>query len=86
MTKITTLHPGEHFMFKNFEWVCLDPNHPDGGVLAIMAEQWAKALKTDCKPNTNTYLSTILFVTTFIWHGETTIWTYGSVRNIYQTL
>ncbi len=20
-------------MFKNFEWVCLDPNHPDGGVL-----------------------------------------------------
>lgn len=42
MTKITTLHPGEHFMFKNFEWVCLDPNHPDGGLLAIMAEPWAR--------------------------------------------
>lgn len=42
MTNITTLHPGEHFMFKNFEWVCLDPNHPDGGVLAIMAKPWAK--------------------------------------------
>lgn len=39
MTDIKSLHPGEHFMFKNFEWVCLDPNHPDGGVLAIMAEQ-----------------------------------------------
>lgn len=42
MTNITTLRPGEHFMFKNFEWVCLDPNHPDGGVLAIMAKPWAK--------------------------------------------
>lgn len=40
MTNITTLRPGEHFMFKNFEWVCLDPNHPDGGLLAIMAEPW----------------------------------------------
>lgn len=28
MTNITTLRPGEHFMFKGFEWVCLDPNHP----------------------------------------------------------
>lgn len=42
MTNITTLRPGEHFMFKNFEWVCLDPNHPDGGLLAIMATPWAK--------------------------------------------
>lgn len=42
MTNITTLRPGEHFMFKNFEWVCLDPNHPDGGVLAIMAKPWAE--------------------------------------------
>lgn len=33
MTNIITLRPGEHFMFKNFEWVCLDPHHPDGGVL-----------------------------------------------------
>ena len=45
MTNITTLRPGEHFMFKNFEWVCLDPNHPDGGLLAIMAEPWAKEVK-----------------------------------------
>ena len=45
MTNITTLHPGEHFMFKNFEWVCLDPNHPDGGVLAIMAKPLAKYVK-----------------------------------------
>lgn len=45
MTNITTLRPGKHFMFKNFEWVCLDPNHPDGGVLAIMAKQWANDVK-----------------------------------------
>lgn len=45
MTNITTLRPGEHFMFKNFEWVCLDPNHPDGGVLSIMAKPWAKDVK-----------------------------------------
>lgn len=45
MTDITTLRPGEHFMFKSFEWVCLDPNHPDGGVLAIMAKPWAKDVK-----------------------------------------
>lgn len=45
MTNITTLCPGEHFMFKGFEWVCLDPNHPDGGVLAIMATPWAKDVK-----------------------------------------
>lgn len=45
MTNITTLRPGEHFMFKGFEWVCLDPNHPDGGLLAIMSEPWAKDVK-----------------------------------------
>lgn len=45
MTNITTMRPGEHFMFKNFEWVCLDPNHPDGGVLAIMAKPWIENAK-----------------------------------------
>lgn len=62
MTNITTMRPGEHFMFKNFEWVCLDPNHPDGGVLAIMAEPWAKDVKfctsdkfADEKDNWNNY-------------------------------
>lgn len=62
MTNITTLRPGEHFMFKGFEWVCLDPNHPDGGVLAIMAKTWAKDVKfcpsdkfTDEKGNWNNY-------------------------------
>ena len=62
MTNITTLQPGEHFMFKGFEWVCLDPNHPDGGVLAIMAKTWAKDVKfcpsdkfTDEKGNWNNY-------------------------------
>lgn len=62
MTNITTLRPGEHFMFKNFEWVCLDPNHPDGGVLAIMAEPWAKDVRfcpsdkfADEKGNWNNY-------------------------------
>lgn len=45
MTNITTLRPGEHFMFKNFEWVCLDPNHPDGGVLAIMEKPWKEDAK-----------------------------------------
>ena len=62
MTNITTLRPGEPFMFKNFEWVCLDPNHPDGGVLAIMATPWTKDVKfcpsdkfTDEKGNWNNY-------------------------------
>lgn len=62
MTNITTLRPGEHFMFKGFEWVCLDPNHPDGGVLAIMATPWAKDVKfcpgvsfADEKGNWNNY-------------------------------
>lgn len=62
MTDITTLRPGEHFMFKNFEWVCLDQNHPDGGVLAIMAKPWAKDVKfcpsdkfADEKGNLNNY-------------------------------
>lgn len=26
MHNITTLRPGEHFMFKGFEWCCLDPH------------------------------------------------------------
>lgn len=62
MTSITTLRPGEHFMFKGYEWVCLDPNHPDGGVLAIMAKPWAKDVKfcpsdkfADEKGNWNNY-------------------------------
>lgn len=62
MTNITTLRPGEHFMFKGFEWVCLDPHHPDGGVLAIMVEPWAKGVKfspndkfADEKGNWNNY-------------------------------
>ena len=62
MTNITTLRPGEHFMFKNFEWVCLDPNHPDGGVMAIMAKPWQKDVKfcpsgkfIDEKGNWNNY-------------------------------
>lgn len=62
MTNITTLRPGEHFMFKTFEWVCLDPHHPDGGVLAIMAKPWAKDVKfcqsdkfADEKGNWNNY-------------------------------
>ncbi len=67
MTNITTLHPGEHFMFKNFEWVCLDPNHPDGGVLAIMAKPLAKDVKfcpderyADEKGNWNNYRTSLL--------------------------
>lgn len=62
MHNITTLRPGEHFMFKGFEWVCLDPNHPDGGVMAIMAKPWAKDVKfcpsdkfTDERGNWNNY-------------------------------
>lgn len=49
-------------MFKNFEWVCLDPNHPDGGVLAINAKQWANDVQfcpsdkfADEKGNWNNY-------------------------------
>ena len=62
MTNITTLRPGEHFMFKGLEWVCLDPNHPDGGVMAIMAKPLAKDVKfcpsdkfTDESGNWNNY-------------------------------
>lgn len=62
MTNITTLRPGEHFMFKGFEWVCLDPDHHDGGVLAIMATPWSKDKKfcpsclfADEKGNMNNY-------------------------------
>lgn len=64
MTNITTLRPGEHFIFKGFEWVCLDPNHPDGGVMSIMATPWKKDVRfctdrryTDGKGNWNNYFS-----------------------------
>lgn len=67
MTNITTLRPGEHFMFKNFEWVCLDPNHPDGGVLALMAKPWKEDVRfcpdmryTDVKGNWNNYFSSFI--------------------------
>lgn len=67
MTNITTLRPGEHFMFKGFEWVCLDPHHPDGGVLAIMAKPWRNGLKfcpdeqyADEKGNWNNYRTSLL--------------------------
>ena len=70
MTNITTLRPGEHFMFKSFEWVCLDPNHPDGGVLAIMAKPWRNDLKfcpdepderyADEKGNWNNYRTSLV--------------------------
>lgn len=67
MTNITTLQPGEHFMFKSFEWVCLDPNHPDGGLLAIMAEPWGKNIKfykyerhADEKGNLNNYRTSLI--------------------------
>ena len=62
MTNITTLRPGEHFMFKGFEWICLDPHHPDGGVMVVMAKPWAKDVKfcpsdkfADEKGNWNNY-------------------------------
>lgn len=67
MTNITTMQPGEHFMFKNFEWVCLDPNHPDGGVLAIMDEPWANDMKfcpsenfVDGRGNWNNYRTSLI--------------------------
>lgn len=67
MTNITALRPGEHFMFKNFEWVCLDPNHPDGGLLAIMATPWVKDVKfcpderyLDEKGNSNNYRTSLI--------------------------
>lgn len=67
MTNITTMRPGEHFMFKGFEWVCLDQNHPDGGMLAIMAKQWAKDVKfcpsdkfADGKGNWNNYRTSLI--------------------------
>jgi hypothetical protein len=39
--KINVLSAGEHFSFKGFDWICLDPEAEEGnGVLAIMAEAW----------------------------------------------
>lgn len=62
MTNITTLRPGEHFMFNSFEWVCLDPHSKEGGVLAIMAEPLWRNVKfcpdnkyADEKGNWNNY-------------------------------
>lgn len=67
MTNITTIRPGEHFMFKNFEWICLDPNHPDGGLLAIMAKPWANDMKfcpsenfVDGRGNWNNYRTSLI--------------------------
>ena len=67
MTDITTMRPGEHFMFKGFEWVCLDPNHPDGGVMAIMAKPGKEEVRfcpddsfTDEKGNWNNYRTSLL--------------------------
>lgn len=67
MTNITTMRPGEHFMFKDFEWICLDPNHPDGGLLAIMAEPWANDMKfcpsenfVDGRGNWNNYRTSLI--------------------------
>lgn len=67
MTNITTMRQGERFMFKGFEWVCLDPNHPDGGVLAIMAKPWAEDVKfcpsenfVDGKGNWNNYRTSLI--------------------------
>ena len=67
MTNITTLRPGEHFIFKGFEWVCLDTHHPDGGLLAIMAKPWRNNLLfcsgeryADEKGNWNNYLTSSL--------------------------
>ena len=48
MTNITTLRPGEHFMFKGFEWVCLDPNHPDG-IVGVVVGYYGKAVVKICK-------------------------------------
>lgn len=65
--KITALHPGERFSFKGFDWVCLDPNTKEGGVLVIMAEPWKKNMKfcpdkryTDEKGNWNNYRTSLI--------------------------
>lgn len=67
MTNITTLQPGEHFMFKNFEWVCLDPHTKEGGVLAIMAKPWKENMVfcpdkryADEKGNWNNYRTSLI--------------------------
>lgn len=84
MTNITTMRPGEHFMFKNFEWVCLDPNNPDGGVLAIMAQPWAKDIKfcpsdkfADEKGNWNNYRTSNVRGFYLLWR------TLFLVKNVY---
>lgn len=46
MINITTLRPGEHFMFKDFEWICLDQNHLRQSI-AIVEEREEKENATD---------------------------------------
>lgn len=65
--KITALHPGERFTFKGFDWVCLDPNTKEGGVLAITAEPWKEDMKfcpdkryADEKGNWNNYRTSLI--------------------------
>lgn len=65
--KITALRPGERFTFKGFDWICLDPNTKEGGVLAIMATPWRNDLKfcpderyADEKGNWNNYRTSLV--------------------------
>lgn len=56
---ITTLTPGTHFNFKNFEWIALD-NNVDGGVLGIMASAWNNKRYNFDDNNCNNYAKSSL--------------------------
>ena len=49
MGKLENIKPGDHFMLKDIEWVCLDPDYTeyDGqkGIFAIMAKLNGKSIK-----------------------------------------
>ena len=42
MAQISTLNAGDHFAFKGYNWVVLDPQTKEGGVFSVMADVWDK--------------------------------------------
>jgi hypothetical protein len=50
---IHSLNPGNHFYFKDFEWIALENVY--GGLMAIMARPWGEPLQPFSSNNNNNY-------------------------------
>lgn len=59
---IQNLHAGDHFNFKGLEWVVLDPDTDEGGVLAITADIWKRNVPFNqrCFDGCNNWCKSIL--------------------------